>query len=697
MSNVAFEDRVKGALLGAAIGAELSYGRVAHPENFQDVRGPADLLTARLEPAGDFREQDRSQWGTRVTPFVDVAVKAYLRKKGRITPEDFAGVFVDDDGIATPAFFFDAAHSTQEVLKEGMHPRLSGLGAAPCGLMSAAMPAVGIFHFADPERAYLDGVEIAAVVQPRQGAEWAGLCAAAVAAAFQPDASDASIERAVLNVAFANNKDTFYDLSEHLAGGFWRGGDEAGREQRFLDWWFHHGGRVPESRHAQWVAHDPIRYVLPALWYHGEPEKMMRLLVACPPTGWSAAALGGHAVPAVLAGTIAGALHGADAFPRAWRRWAGPVARPWFKLLGVLRRRAEEERRIVAMVKALARPRRGKGSQLHDRIKGALLAGAIGNAMGSPVEGRMYPQIDAEYPDGVTTILQPERLESEDDNQMAMLLVETYLERDGAPVTADHFARTWRERLNRRHFFPLCMGNAYDMIRRGWDPRIIGHWSVVTGSTVMCMEPVGIYHLADPQWAAIDATAVSYMYQRGLDVTAAAMLAATVSEVLRSDATVDSVLQAALDVAPREPMRTFDKRPFRSVYAYLRKCLDVADKYDDVLAARRELYDKCLLYHCIDPLELWGLSLAMFKIAAGDVRQAAIGGTNIGRDSDTIAGRAAMLSGALNGTRGVPAEWIALFSQSSMERIDRNAARLAELVGVAKLGRMKCRLAAWRR
>jgi ADP-ribosylglycohydrolase len=71
----------------------------------------------------------------------------------------------------------------------------------------------------------------------------------------------------------------------------------------------------------------------------------------------------------------------------------------------------------------------------------------------------------------------------------------------------------------------------------------------------------------------------------------------------------------------------------------------------------------------IDPLELWGLALAMFKIARGDVRQASIGGTNIGRDSDTIAGRAAMLASALNGTAGVLKEWIAMFSKFSMQRI----------------------------
>jgi len=189
--------------------------------------------------------------------------------------------------------------------------------------------------------------------------------------------------------------------------------------------------------------------------------------------------------------------------------------------------------------------------------------------MGSPVEGRQWPQIDREYPGHVLTVLQPWRLESEDDNQMMMLLAETYLARDGRPVMARHFGRTWAERLNRDHFHP--------------------------------------------------------------------------------------------------------------------------SRYDDVLSVRAELYEKCLLYHMIDPLELWGLTLAMLRISRGDVRQAAIGGTNIGRDSDTIAGRSAMLSGALGGCAGIPAEWVALFSTASLARIDRNAERLSELVGERRLAQLQVR------
>ena len=145
-----------------------------HPERF-DVHEPQDVLGLALAPAGEYEDPVGRTWYAKARPLVDLGVRAYLAKGGRVTPEDFGELFKDDPGIAQPFFAFDTLHSTQEILKEGMHPRLGGMLAAPTGLISAAMPAVGIFHFADPERAYLDGVELASVAQDRLGADWAAL------------------------------------------------------------------------------------------------------------------------------------------------------------------------------------------------------------------------------------------------------------------------------------------------------------------------------------------------------------------------------------------------------------------------------------------------------------------------------------------------------------------------------------------
>ena len=681
MSNVKFEGRIQGCLIGAAIGAELGFARVIHPERFAGVKGPEDLFNLDLRPRDPGAMHPKKECAP-LRPLIELGVRTYLRAGGRATPEQFAGVLKDCPALAEGYFFLDGVHSVQELLKEGMNPRLSGMGAAPSAIACAAMTAVGIFHFADPEMAYLDGVELASVLQPRLGADWAGLCAAAIAQAMASD-NQSAVYPVVARLARENNPELFYaDISASRIPTW--------NPEEFVRWWFYGGGRSPQRHESYWAGFDPMNFVLPLLGVFGDdPRKFMQVLVGTPPGNWIENALGGHTPAAVVGGAILGAIGGADVFPKEWLAWATPMARKWFKLADVVQARAKEERTILAVIDTLVTEKKGGKSLLIEKISGCLLAGAIGNAMGSPVEGRFYTEIDQLYPGGVQTVLQPGRLESEDDNQAAMHLVEAYLARAGRPVMARHLGKIWLENMNRDGFFPLCMGNSYDMLRRGWDARITGHWNVVTGSTVMCLEPAGLFNIADPAWAAIDATAISYMYQRGLDVVAAAMMSATVAEALRPEASVDSVLQAALDVAPTAPLKTFDKRKFKTARQYIQTCLDIADKYTDVLAVRKELYEKCLFYHMIDPLELWGLALAMFKIANGDVRQAAIGGTNIGRDSDTIAGRAAMLTGTLRGAAAVPKEWVKMFSPASLKRIETNAAALAKLISQGKAERMR--------
>lgn len=680
MSKPTFEDKIRGCLIGAAIGAELGYAKVAHPENFA-AKTPAAVFKLRLEPAFDFVDEKFRVSFANCRPIVDFGIRAYIEKNGRVTPEDFGNLFKTDKGIATPAFAWDGLHAVQELLKEGMNPRISGFGGARTGYITAAMLGVGIYHFADPEYAYLDGVELASVAQPRDGADWAALAAAAIACALDPAADGETVVDSVLKLAHGNNKEVFY-----LMNAPYREGSsviDSQGEEAFIEWWLNRGGLTDWSNDKMWLAYNPVSFVLPLLKkWGGEPEKLMALLLATSNTDQTSP---------IIAGAIIGALHGEEVFPKEWTEWAEPIAKPWFAIMDVVNKRRQTEKGIVQTIDRLVEKQENGESLLYDKLYGCILAGAIGNAMGSPVESQFYWEIDKKYPGGITTVIEPWRLETEDDNQMAMLLVETYLRRDGHPVMARHFGQSWYEHLDRNHFYVQCMGNAYDMIRKGWDPRITGHWSVVTGSTVMCMEPVGIYHLADPENAFIDATAISYMYQRGLDVTAAAILAAAVAEAFRPEATVDSVCEAALTAAPRTKMNTFDERAFETPYDYISTCLDIASKYDDVFEVRKELYDRCLLYSMIDPIELLGFSFAMLKIAKGDVRLSAIGGTNIGRDSDTISGRAAMLAGTLNGAGNVPQEWIDLFKPAALERIQRNSARFANFIMEKKTSQLRYR------
>ncbi|MHB0997967.1 MAG: ADP-ribosylglycohydrolase family protein [Armatimonadota bacterium] len=678
MAEISTSDRIKGALVGSVIGAELGYSRIAAPNNFT-VSSPMDIFNVKLEPVLNPGFSRTGKWYASATPFIDLGVRSYIQKQGRVTPEDFGNLLKDDEGIAEPVFMWDPIHTTQELLKEGMNPRITGYGNVPCGYISACMPAVGIYHLADPDYAYIDGVEIASVNQPRLGADWAGLSAAAIASAFEPNATPESIIETVLRIAKEKNKDLFYQLNQPFKwGGFAGIGEEW-----FLNHWYYNSTESGARNEKGYCTFNPISRVLPMISRYGNDIKKLMAVLIGPPQDVSL-------VSGVIAGAVMGALHGIDAFPDEWRAWAEPLAESWYPIEDLVKSRIDKEKKIISVVDSISQKDGNGESILFDKIYGCLLAGAIGNAMGSPVENQHYLDIEEKYPDGVKTILNTAALENEDDNQMAMMLVETYLRSEGLPVTARDFGRTWTESMNRDKFFVNCMGHCYDQIRNGWDPRITGHWVQVTGSTVMCMEPVGIYHIADPEYAYTDAKAISYMYQRGLDVVAASLLAAVVAEAFRPEATVDSVCSTALSLAPTEPLKTFDKRRFSSVRDYFETCLEVAGKYDDVFEARKEIFDKCLMYFSIDPLEVIGLSLVMFKIANGDVRQAAIGGTNIGRDSDTISGRASMLTGILRGSKAVPEDWIAMFKPEVLEKIQRNSKRLANMLEI-KNSRLKKR------
>ena len=137
------EDRIKGCLLGAAIGAELGWARQVHPQKFVDARAE-DILNLKLEPAGPLKQHPNRINVAKLTPIIALGVRAYVNKQGRVTPEDFGKELMNDRQIARPVFNWDLLHTTQELLREGCQPRISGLGTAPAGLIVATMTAVGI-------------------------------------------------------------------------------------------------------------------------------------------------------------------------------------------------------------------------------------------------------------------------------------------------------------------------------------------------------------------------------------------------------------------------------------------------------------------------------------------------------------------------------------------------------------------------
>ncbi|MCL1794050.1 MAG: ADP-ribosylglycohydrolase family protein [Oscillospiraceae bacterium] len=662
-------DKIAGCLAGAVMGTEM--GLVNMP--LVGYVGSAKQVNEAFETAIDWDnavvQAEHNVWSASLTPLIQIMSSAYIKKQGRITPEDFAAELATDESLAErKAFWYLDLYSAIERLRMGMEPRINGIGACPDGNICTAMAAVGAYHAKDPEYAYIDGLELASVIQRKPATEWAALTAAAVAESLNEDCTADKLVKKITGMAFKYCKDVYYEIIKAM------------KEAPAGDGFYGYYAKLTSLR--DYRGHNPAATAMVLLSRYGnEPQKMIRL--ACMKAA--------PEVHASVLGAIAGGLYGKERLTAEMNpsERISNLIEPMLPLIDVAADKFAGEKRVIIETEKVSSEICPDGSSLlYNKVLGCILAGAIGNAMGSPVEGKMYHEIDAIYPDGIKTVLEPWRLETEDDNQVAMMLYEAYISKNGLPATACDYGEQWKRLMDKDMFF-YCLRNTYELLNSGMDARICGQWNLVTGSSVMCMEPVGVYHIADIRNAYIDGTAMSYMNQRGLDVTAAAILAAATAGAMRKDATAESVVCAALEVAPKAKMLTFDKRAIDTPYDFISKCVEVASKYDDVFAARKELYEKCLCYHCIDPLELLGFSFAMLYISKGDVRTAAIGGTNIGRDSDTIAGRAAMLAGTISGYQNIPQEWVDMVNRNSLERIKTNSQKIVDLIAGKKLPLMK--------
>lgn len=296
-----------------------------------------------------------------------------------------------------------------------------------------------------------------------------------------------------------------------------------------------------------------------------------------------------------------------------------------------------------------------RSTLLYKKIYGCLTGGAIGDNLGRPLEGHNYQDIKE-----IVTNPWPEGTEKHDvgtdDTALGQILCHTYIDKQGR-ITPEDYAKMWLAEMDPLKFW-FCMRNTYELLKMGVSPRVTGIYNIVTGSGLMAIAPVGLFNACDPESAYIDAIDLAFMFQRGLDVYIPAVIAVAVAEAMKPDATMNSVIDCAIRIAPSKPFVTFDERNPNNLKDTLKKAVDIASKYDDVFSVRKGLYENVLQWHMIDPQEVFALTFGIFVASKGDTKMAMIGGANIGRDADTISNLNGALCGALNGVDSIPKDWV---------------------------------------
>ena len=319
-------------------------------------------------------------------------------------------------------------------------------------------------------------------------------------------------------------------------------------------------------------------------------------------------------------------------------------------------------------------------SLLYDKVLGCVLGGAIGDAFGIRLEMMHFRDIEAQY--GRVTHFEPlpprqpstqpplERFYPfeplmelvggfhplgrwsrevgvyTDDTRYQLLAYQAILRKHG-PITGPDLAAEW---FNYRL---LAEGAAEGEPTWRWAgperayarydaslPRLLRMALAQRPCTPGWDAPIGVIHAGDPRGAAENGTP----------------FAVAVAAAMRPGATIDDVVTSAMHHAAGlgEQASEFVGR--------MERLLEIAANCPDVYALREPFYREFLVtfppWDAVFALEMVPCALALSLIARGDPTQAIIGAANIGRDCDTIAGMAGALTGALNGARALPGEWV---------------------------------------
>ncbi|MEU0963937.1 ADP-ribosylglycohydrolase family protein [Streptomyces sp. NPDC005917] len=339
------------------------------------------------------------------------------------------------------------------------------------------------------------------------------------------------------------------------------------------------------------------------------------------------------------------------------------------------------------------------GASLDERITGALVGAAVGDALGGPVEGYSPDQILERHGGRVHGIVGPWNGDAwrtarpiapyhkgdghiTDDTLMTHALVRVYDRvRDhlSAYAIADHLVP---DLMTTPRWIPELEAEALLLHRvflaEKWlatrlhyghvDPREAGAGNIVNCGAAMYMAPVGLVNAANPRAAYAEALDIAGAHQSSYGREAAGVFAAAVAAAAAPGATPDSVVTVCLSLA-KDGTRTA-----------IEAVCEVAAHHTDFESALTPLRDAITPYDTVGPdyrapslgarrpsrlhaIEELPVALGMLLVADGDYRQAVLGSVNYGRDCDSIATMAGAIAGAMGSA--VPEEWSKRVAEAS--------------------------------
>ena len=318
------------------------------------------------------------------------------------------------------------------------------------------------------------------------------------------------------------------------------------------------------------------------------------------------------------------------------------------------------------------------------RAYACLIAGLIGDAMGTPTENLDPDEIERRF-GWVTTCTGP----GTDDSLMKDLLCAALTATDGYATADDWAAQIAAQqaliRERRDKFFPSVL-HLVGKLRFGYAPREVSEGNMPSSSSAMAIAPVGIVNAGHPRAAAAQALELASLIHTGpvgFCQDGAAAVAAAVAVAIGPGATLDDVLSAA--TAYLKPTSGALMR------GLILDALALARETGEYRAFRAAYHQRFRQTIACDSRETIPATIALCLLAGGDPVKAVEMGANFGRDTDTIATMAGAICGAFAGASSIPGAWVGTLG---IHNDDAQGAMASSLVQVARR-KARVEVAAW--
>jgi ADP-ribosylglycohydrolase len=329
-------------------------------------------------------------------------------------------------------------------------------------------------------------------------------------------------------------------------------------------------------------------------------------------------------------------------------------------------------------------------SSLAEKIHGAIVGGAIGDAMGAPVEGRTAVNI-AEIARGhdYNTFLPPVGHKPgefpsgkgdgriTDDTLMIEVLVKAYAQKRDHLDAYDYekimcpmirgitaWVPEYQKDMNLWDRFSGAEQIPWLRLRMNQEPRSGGLGNNVNCGFAMWALPIGAANAGDPFSAYGEAVLLGMAHNMSFGLEAGAVMAAMAAAAFAPGTTQDAVFAAGMDLAkdgthnalratlaaanPADDLPTFIRRVREAFVPYDPKTLPPG------YVADGEITDNGMPSR-IRSIEELPVAAAALKYGGGDFLKTIRAAVEYGRDCDSIAGMACGLFGALYGVAKIPA------------------------------------------